>query len=93
MPIMHFDHNSRVAVGLSRLRRYCRKWNDSMQTYTTPRHDINSHGADALGEFAVNCGIFPRELAAVSKPKPKPQFGQVYLPGPPRPDGRRRIKI
>ncbi len=63
--------------------------------YTTPRHDINSHGADALGEFAVNCRIFPRELAAVPKLKPMPklQFGQVYLPGRPRPDGRRRIKI
>jgi hypothetical protein len=30
-----------------------------MQTYTTPEHDENSHGADALGEFAVNCRIKP----------------------------------
>ncbi len=93
MPIMHFDHNSRVAVGLSRLRRYCRKWNDSMQTYTTPRHDISSHGADALGEFAVNCGIFLWEPAAAPKPKPKAQLGQVYLPGPPLPRTQKRIKI
>jgi hypothetical protein len=64
-----------------------------MQTYTTPLHDISSHGADALGEFAVNCGIFPRELAAVPKPKPKAQLGQVYLPGPPRPRTQKRIKI
>ena len=33
-----------------------------MQTYTTPEHDENSHGADALGEFAVNCRIKPKPV-------------------------------
>ena len=61
LPVMHFNNTKRVQVGLSRLRRYSRKWNDSMQSYTTPLHDINSHGSDALGEYAVNCGIFPQK--------------------------------
>jgi hypothetical protein len=30
-----------------------------MQTYQGPMHDMNSHGADAFGEYAVNCGIVP----------------------------------
>ena len=91
LPILHFANNSRVAVGLRRLRRYRRRWNDSMQTYTTPLHDENSHGADALGEFAVNCGIWP--LAPDIAPKPKIRLGQVYLPGPPKPASKTRIAI
>jgi phage terminase large subunit len=59
LPVLHFNDTSRVQTGLSRLRRYSRKWNDAMQSYTTPLHDQNSHGADALGEYAVNCGIRP----------------------------------
>ncbi len=41
-----------------------------MQSYTTPLHDENSHGADAFGEFAVNCGI----RVEVEKPKPEPKW-------------------
>ncbi len=40
-----------------------------MQTYTTPLHDENSHAADAFGEFAINCGIKPKEPE--KKPEPK----------------------
>jgi phage terminase large subunit len=69
LPILHFNNTKRVQVGLSRLRRYARKWNDSMQSYTTPLHDINSHGADALGEFAVNCGIYPAQPQQPQKPR------------------------
>ncbi len=70
LPVCHFNDTGRVQTGLQRLRRYARKWSDSMQTYTTPRHDENSHAADAFGEFATNCGIAPRK----SKPRPKPQW-------------------
>ncbi len=71
LPVMHFDNNKRVNVGLSRLRRYSRRFNDSMQTYTTPLHDMNSHGADALGEYAVNCGIYPSPATEPKKPRDK----------------------
>lgn len=90
LPIVHFNNTKRVQVGLSRLRRYSRKWNDSMQTYTHPLHDMNSHGADAFGEYAVNCGIFP-EKVVVELPRAKP--GQVMLPPPPMPASGVRIRI
>lgn len=68
LPIVKFNNTPRVQAGLKRLRRYRRKWNDSLQTYTTPEHDENSHGADAFGEYAVNCGI----IAKVPEVPPKP---------------------
>lgn len=68
LPVLRFNNTPRVAVGLKRLRRYRRKWNDQLQTYTTPEHDENSHGADSAGEFAINCGIYPP--AEAKKPKP-----------------------
>jgi phage terminase large subunit len=67
MPIVRFHKTPRVELGLKRLRRYRRKWNDALQTYTTPEHDENSHGADAFGEYAINCGIYP-------PPPPKKPF-------------------
>lgn len=91
LPICHFDNNARVQVGLSRLRRYSRKWNDSMQTYTAPLHDINSHGADAFGEWAVNCGIAPAAAAPIPQKVVKP--GQVMLPPPPEPTSGTRIRL
>lgn len=69
LPITRFANTPRVAVGLARLRRYSRRWNDSMQTYGQPLKDGNDHGADAFGEYAVNCGLIP--LPAPEKPKPK----------------------
>lgn len=91
LPIVHFNNTGRVQVGLTRLRRFSRKWNDSMQTYTTPLHDENSHGADAFGEFAVNCGIIP----AKPEPKPEPEqpVGAVVLEGPPEPASKTRIQL
>lgn len=68
LPICRFNKTHRVEMGLKRLRRYRRKWNDALQTYTEPLHDENSHGADAFGEFAVNCGISPPQESR--KPKP-----------------------
>lgn len=70
LPMMYFNDNQRVHKGLSRLRRYSRKFNDSMQTYTTPLHDENSHGADAFGEFAINCRMVEQDFGP-EKPTPK----------------------
>lgn len=91
LPVMHFNKTKRVMLGLSRLRRYSRKFNDAMGTYTTPVHDINSHGSDALGEWAVNCGIFPAmpKLEAPRKAAP----GETPLPPPPMPSTGSRIRI
>jgi phage terminase large subunit len=61
-PQFRFNDTQRVRHGIKRINRYHRKWNDAMQTYTAPAHDENSHGADALGEFAVNCSIMPKAV-------------------------------
>jgi phage terminase large subunit len=74
-PQLRFNDTQSVRLGMKRLRRYHRKWNDSMQTYTTPEHDESSHGCDALGEFAVNCSIRP-------KPAVKTEPGRVLTAGP-----------
>lgn len=68
LPLCRFNLTPRVSIGLSRLRRYSRRLNDALGTYTGPLHDINSHGADAFGEYAINCGIQPHDLT----PKPDP---------------------
>ena len=90
LPKMRFNRTPRVMLGVSRLRRYSRKRNESLQTFTGPLHDDNSHGADAFGEYAVNCG-----LAALKPPpeeKKSARKGTVLLPGPPidRPSKRTR---
>lgn len=72
LPICKFHQTKRVMLGVSRLRRYSRKFNEQLGTYLGPLKDGNDHGADAFGEFAVNCGITP--------PKPKP----IEPPAPPR---------
>ena len=68
LPIVRFHLTPRVKIGMQRLQRYRRKFNDTLQTYTTPEHDINSHGADAFGEYAINCGLQPVDTT----PKPDP---------------------
>lgn len=57
VPKVRFNLTPRVDIGLKRLRRYRRKFSDALGTYTTPLHDENSHGADAFGEWAINCAI------------------------------------
>lgn len=89
LPICRFNKTSRVEVGLARLRRFARKWNDSLQSYSSPRHDINSHGADAFGEYAINCGLAVRRSETV--PEKRPPSGQVVLEGPPRLATTKRI--
>lgn len=66
IPCMSFDRQ-RCALGIKRLRGYRRKLNQQMQVYTGPLHDESSHGADAYGEFAINCRIVKRQ--GEQKPK------------------------
>lgn len=68
-PIIRFNDTARMRIGLRRLRRYSRKKNETMQVYTGVLHDENSHGADAAGEFAVNCAIRPKKPEAPVAPK------------------------
>ena len=68
LPIVRFHMTPRVKIGLQRLQRYRRKFNDTLQSYTTPEHDINSHAADSFGEYAINCGLTALDAA----PKPDP---------------------
>ncbi|MGE0007794.1 MAG: PBSX family phage terminase large subunit [Parvibaculaceae bacterium] len=88
LPRMRFNRTARVMLGVSRLRRYSRKRNEALGTYTRPVHDINSHGADAFGEYAVNCGWRP--ATAAPEPEKLPP-GSVWLPGAPEPSRTRRI--
>lgn len=95
MPHMHFDRGAHpeqgVNLGLSRLRKYRRRFNETLGVYLGPLKDGNDHCADAFGEFAINCSIV---TAQPPKPKkPKQQSGQVVLPGPPQPTKGTRIRI
>lgn len=93
LPICRFNTaNPRVKIGLNRLRRYSRRYNDVLQTFTTSvLHDVNSHGSDAFGEFAINSGIFvPRQP---DPPPPKGKPGQVMLPGAPEPTSGTKIRL
>ncbi|MBL4940370.1 MAG: phage terminase large subunit [Colwellia sp.] len=58
LPIVSFDRE-KAWLGIKRLRNYCRKFNESTQSYLGPLHDDSSHGSDAFGEFALNCSIRP----------------------------------
>lgn len=91
LPVTYFNQSKRVMVGLSRLRRYSRKKNDALGTYLGPLKDGNDHGADAFGEFAINCGIKP-ELVQAPK-KPAQPVGTVKLLGAPTPPSKTRIKV
>jgi phage terminase large subunit len=61
LPSMRFNgSNPRVMHGLKRLRRYTRKRNERMGNFLLgPEHDEASHGADSLGEYAINCELLP----------------------------------
>lgn len=90
LPKMRFNRTARVMLGVSRLRRYSRRRNESLQTFTGPLHDDNSHGADAFGEYAVNCGLVA--LKPPPEEKKPARKGTVFLPGAPidRPSKRTR---
>lgn len=57
LPMCEFNNIGRVMIGITRLRRYQRKFNENLGIYLGPLHDENSHGCDAFGEFAINCGV------------------------------------
>lgn len=90
LPICEFHQSKRVMLGLTRLRRYSRKKNEALGTYVGILHDENSHGADAFGEFAVNCGINPPKPEP--KPTPTPPPGKWAIP-PVNEHGNGRIRI
>lgn len=91
LPIVEFLQSKRVMVGVSRLRRYSRKKNEALGTYLGPLHDENSHGADAAGEFATNCGIVPSKPAPKKEQQPPP--GYFKPPPPPEPRSGVRIRL
>lgn len=68
LPLVHFNLDT-TAVGVKRLRNYRRKLNKSLDTYTGPLHDENSHGADAFGEYAVNCPLVRIKKSEPEKPR------------------------
>jgi hypothetical protein len=53
LPMCRFD-KERCAAGLDRLKAYRKRWIKSTSSYGGPLHDMNSHGSDAFGEFALN---------------------------------------
>jgi phage terminase large subunit len=73
LPICEFNQTKRVMLGVARLRRYSRKMNEHLGLYLGPAKDGNDHGADAFGEFAINCGV--------TLPKPEPVKPRVAPPG------------
>lgn len=90
LPMCEFNQSSNVVLGITRLRRYTRKLNEALGLYLGPAKDGNDHGADAFGEFAINCGIHPPKPAEESVPKPKP--GQ-FMPPPVQQRSPTRLKI
>lgn len=90
LPICEFNQTKRVMLGLSRLRRYSRKKNEALGTYLGPLHDENSHGADAFGEFAINCGVFDQIAPEPELPAPPPG---MFRPPPVHVPSTGRIKL
>jgi len=60
LPIVSFNKDT-VSVGVKRLRDYKRRLNRATGFYGGILHDDASHGADAFGEFAVNCQVRPKQ--------------------------------
>lgn len=69
LPILAFDDKA-TATGRKRLRNYKRKFNETAKVFGGPNHDEASHGSDALGEYAINCQILPKQpkVAAADPP-------------------------
>jgi len=69
IPLMEFDAVG-CALGIKRLRNYRRKFNNQMEVFGGPLHDDNSHGADAFGEYALNCSLVQQAKARAVDVKP-----------------------
>jgi phage terminase large subunit len=91
LPFIRFNDTPRVRVLISHLRRYSRKYNQTLAMYMGELHDEHSHAADATGEFAINFPV--TALKAKELPKIKAQPGQVMLPGAPEPRDNTRIRL
>lgn len=87
LPLCEFNSIPRVQIGLTRLRRYQRKFNENLGIYLGPLHDENSHGCDAFGEFAINCGVKSPEQKAE-----EPAINPLHQPGALRLDAIRANK-
>lgn len=84
-------HPRTEETGISALEQYRREWDDEKKTFrATEIHDWTSHLADAFRYLALAWRNIP-EPRQDDRPKPKP--GQVFLPGPPMPESRTRIKV
>jgi len=88
LPVTEFNATNRVLKGITRLRRYRRKFNELMGTYQGPLKDGNDHGADAFGELAVNLAISAPKTAVPAPQvtgwspemfRPKPNNGRIKL--------------
>lgn len=75
LKILRFNNTPRVQKGIKRIRRYSRRFNEAMQTFGEPLKDGNDHAADALGEYALNCGLIPEPEP---KKKPEPEMRGIY---------------
>lgn len=82
LPLMRFNRTRRVMLGVSRLRRYARKASPSLGGFAGPLHDINSHGADAFGEYAINCLLVAPKPVQVARPR-MPWRSGAFLEGAP----------
>lgn len=88
LPMASFD-KQRCALGIKRLRAYSRRFNKTMETFSGPRHDENSHAADAFGELAMNCHLTRHKPKSVvnepndryHRPRGKASAGQPGLMG------------
>lgn len=87
LPMCEFHQTKRVMLGLTRLRRYSRKMNEHLGVYMGPAKDGNDHGADAFGEFAINCGVHPPAPEPVKVAAPPP--GKFRAPPVHEPTGKR----
>lgn len=66
LPMAYFNKDT-TNLGIKRLRAYSRRFNKTMETYSGPMHDENSHGADAFGELAMNCHLSRAVVKPVAK--------------------------
>lgn len=87
LPMCEFHQSERVMLGLNHLRRYSRKINEHLKIYMGPLHDEHSHGADAFGELAINCGV---KAPDAPPPEPEPEEDhEMYFTPPQIKTGRR----
>lgn len=88
LPMTEFNATDRVLKGITRLRRYRRKFNEAMGTYQGPMKDGNDHGADAFGELCINLPFIMPE-----KPEAEPEVTGWQPAAFRRPERKGLIKL